>query len=107
MKKTTIGDVMIQTTITNDNINNGRIKCNDKCPIALSFNKHKDVAHVSIFDTHSWLYLKKKENGKTVMLDFYHSKELLDFVKKFDNKEKVLPQSFLFDETLLRKKIIL
>ena len=101
------GETMIKTTITQENINNGKPKCNDGCPIALSFKNHKDIAHVSIFDKHSWLYLKKKINGKTVMLDFDHSPEMLSFVKKFDNKEKVSPQSFILDKSMLVKKRLL
>ena len=98
---------MIQTTVTQENINNGKSKCNKGCPVALSFNKHKDIAHVLIFNKHSWLYLKKKINGRTVMLDFDHSKEMLDFVKKFDSKEEVLPQSFIFDKSMLKRRILL
>ena len=107
MTNKTTKETMIKTTITQDNINNGAIKCNDGCPLALSFKKHKDIAHVSIFDNHSWLYLKKKINGKTVMLDFNHSPAMLSFVKKFDNKEEVLPQSFILNKSMLRKKILL
>ena len=98
---------MITTTITQDNINDGKTKCNDGCPLALSFKNNKDIAHVSIFDNHSWLYLKKKINGKTVMLDFDHSPEMLNFVKKFDNEEKVLPQSFTLNKSMLRRRRLL
>ena len=41
------------------------------------------------------------------MLDFDHSKEMLNFVKKFDSKEEVLPQSFILDKSMLKRKILL
>ena len=41
------------------------------------------------------------------MLDFDHSPEMLSFVKKFDNKEKVSPQSFILDKSMLVKKRLL
>jgi len=107
MTNKTTKETMIKTTITQDNINNGKIKCNNGCPVALSFKNHKDIAHVSIFDNHSRLFLKKKINGKTVMLDFNHSPAMLSFVKKFDNKEEVLPQSFILNKSMLKRKILL
>jgi len=41
------------------------------------------------------------------MLDFNHSPAMLSFVKKFDNKEEVLPQSFILNKSMLKRKILL
>ena len=102
-----MGGNMITITVTQENINNGQVKCNDTCPVALSFKGHKDIAHVGIFDKHSHLFLKKKIKGRTIMLDFDHSKELLNFIKEFDSGEKVSPASFVFSRKDLRRKVLL
>ena len=103
--QSTIKDVMtIQTTVTKEHIENGKRKNNRCCPIALSFKNHKDVAHVSIFDDHAWLFMKKKKGEKvTIMKEFNFTEEMKNFVKKFDNEEKVEPQSFTFDDALLNR----
>jgi len=94
----------IQTTVTKENIENGKRKSNSCCPIALSFKNHKDVDHVSIFDDHAWLFMKKKKGETiTIMKEFNFTEEMKNFVKKFDNEEKVEPQSFIFDDALLNR----
>ena len=98
----------IQTTITKEHIENGKTKDNACCPIALSFKNHKQVKHVSIFDDHAWLFMKKKKGeSKTLMKDYNFTEEMKNFVKKFDNEEKVEPQTFIFDETLLKREVYL
>ena len=101
---------MITINITAENIVKGRPHCNRSCPIALTFNKGKGVkgvAHATIFDTHSTLFLKKKINGKTPTLDFRHSKEIKDFIEKFDAGEKVEPKQIIFNKKDLERKRLL
>ena len=98
---------MIKTTVSQNNINNGRIKCNRECPIALSLHKSSKVAHATIYDDYSTLFLKKKIKGKTIVLDFFHSNQILNFIKKFDDGKKVNPQTIIFSKNLLRRKKLL
>jgi len=94
----------IKITVTKEHIENGKIKNNKCCPIALSFKNHKDVAHVSIFEDHAWLFMKKKKGEiKTLMKQYNFTKDMENFVKKFDNKEQVEPQNFTFDEALMTR----
>jgi hypothetical protein len=98
------GKKMINTTITKKMIDDGRAKNNRECPIALSLYKSKKVAHATIYDTHSTLFLKKKINGKTITLDFLHSDQINNFINKFDNGKKVDPQEIIFHRKLLARK---
>tara|TARA_R100000234_G_scaffold108911_1_gene80565 strand:+ start:346 stop:642 length:297 start_codon:yes stop_codon:yes gene_type:complete len=98
---------MLKTIITQDNINKGQAKCNRECPIALSLYKNNKVAHATVYDDYSTLFLKKKINGKTIALDFFHSDQILNFIKKFDEGKKVNPQTIIFNKSLLRKKKLL
>ena len=99
---------MIKTIITKEHIENGKRKDNKCCPIALSFQNHKEVKHVLIFDNHAWLFMKKKKGQiKTFMQDFNLTDEMKTFIKKFDNKEIVQPQTFIFNNTQLRKEAYL
>ena len=96
---------MIKTTITKEHIENGKRKDNTCCPMALSFQNHKDVAYVNIFENHAWLFMKKKKGEiKRVMKMFNFTEDMKNFVKKFDNKEKVEPITFIFDGSLLTKE---
>lgn len=94
----------IKITVTKEHIENGKIKDNKCCPIALSFKNHQDVDHVSIFEDHAWLFMKKKKGEiKTLMKQYNFTKDMENFVKKFDNNEQVEPQSFTFDDALMTR----
>jgi hypothetical protein len=101
---------MITINITAENIVKGKTKCNRSCPIALTFNEGKGVkrvAHASVYDTHSTLFLKKKIKGKTITLDFLHSNQITNFINKFDSGKKVNPQTITFSKKLLKRKRLL
>lgn len=98
----------INITVTKEHIKNGKIKSNSCCPIALSFENHPDVDHVSIFEDHAWLFMKKKKGEiKTLMKQYDFNEAMKNFVNKFDNQEPVEPQNFTFDETLLTRTSLL
>jgi len=98
---------MITTTITKKMIEDGKAKDNRFCPIALSLHNSGKVAHATIFDTYSSVFLKKKINGKTIVLSFLHSDEINKFINKFDNGEKVEPQKITFSKKFLERKQLL
>ena len=95
----------INITVTKEHIENGKIKNSSCCPIALSFENHPDVDHVSIFEDHAWLFMKKKKGEfKTLMKQYDFKDDMITFVNKFDNEEPVEPQSFTFDDALMTRE---
>jgi predicted GH43/DUF377 family glycosyl hydrolase len=98
---------MITTTITKKLIKDGKAKDNRFCPIALSLRNSEKVAHATIFDNSSSLFLKKKINGKTIVLNFLHSDEILSFINNFDEGKEVKPQTITFKRNLLDRKQLL
>jgi|TARA_R110001599_G_scaffold3_1_gene12 hypothetical protein len=99
MTKTTSN--IITTIVTQDNINKGKCKSNDSCPIALSFKNHKTVKHVSIFEDHAWLFMKHKDKNITHVKQYDFCENMKKFVSSFDKGELVTPQVFTFDDYLL------
>ena len=91
----------ITTVVTQDNINKGVCHSNDSCPIALSFEKHATVKHVSIFDDHAWLFMKHKDRSVTHVKQYDFCENMKKFVKSFDKGEAVKPQVFTFNDALL------
>jgi hypothetical protein len=88
----------IETIITQEHINNGKCKSNDRCPIALSFKKHSQVWFASIFEKDCWLFFKDKTNKKNTIIRKYNlPQNMVDFISKFDSKEKVEPQKFILN----------
>ena len=98
---------MIKAKVTKKWINIGHAHNNRECPIANCFNRGKGVkwvSHATIYDTHSTLFLKKKINGKTPVLDFKHSDQIKNFIEKFDKGEAVDPQEIIFNKKNLERK---
>ena len=91
----------ITTTVTQANIEKGQPKCNDGCPLALSFKNHATVRHVSIFETYAWLFMKNPDKNITHVRQYNFSKKMYEFVHGFDNGETVEPQEFTFTDEML------
>ena len=87
-------------------IDKGRAKNNRECPIALSLYRSEKVGHATIYDNFSRLFMKRKIKGKTIVLDFFHSDQILKFITKFDKGETVNPQIIKFSKDLLGRKIL-